>query len=47
MKLSRVITVIVGALIGTFAVVWWVRRRRLPVDLGGQGLEPSTWIQLD
>jgi hypothetical protein len=47
MKLSRVITMIVGAAIGMFAVVWWVRQRRLPAELGAQASETSTWIQLN
>ena len=46
MKLSRVVTMIMGAALGTFAVVWWVRRRQLPAEPGIKELETSTWIQL-
>jgi hypothetical protein len=46
MKLSRVVTMIVGAALGTFAVVWWVRHHRSPAELGAKEHETSTWIQL-
>lgn len=47
MKLSRVATMIVGAALGTFAVVWLVRRRRMPAEPGIKKPESSTWIRLD
>lgn len=45
MKLSRVATMIMGAALGTFAVVWWVRHHQLPAEPGIN--ETSTWIQLN
>jgi len=46
MKLSRVLTMIFGAALGTFAVVWWVRHLRTPAELGERDAGTSAWIQL-
>jgi hypothetical protein len=46
MKLSRVATIFMGAALGTFAAVWWVRHHRASaVQADGDG-ESVTWIEL-
>jgi hypothetical protein len=46
MKLSRIATMIVGAALGTFAAVWWVRRHHAPAASTEKEAETTAWIEL-
>ena len=46
MKLSRAVTMFVGAALGTFAAVWWVRHRRVSAAQIEKNGEATIWIEL-
>ena len=46
MRLSRVATMIVGAALGSFAAVWWMRRRWMPAAQVETEIASSDWIEL-